>query len=261
MTEADGHIDEYGDQMVAFLELIWGKGFLAPGGKDNVRRMIRGIETQGRYLLDIGSGIGGGDIVLARDFGAQVLGIDIEAPLVQRARAYAEEAGLADRITFRHVRPGNLAFPDQTFDIVYSAGAFTQIKDKSGMFSECHRVLKPGGALTTYDWMGTERPYSDTMLEWFRLEGLTYNLKSLATHRQLLLNAGFVDVEVIDDGGWYAAEARKELERLQGQLASDARLLIGEENYVHFVRDWAAMVSVLEDQELIPGYLRGFKPA
>lgn len=261
MMQPDDHTDEYGDDMVALLELIWGRGFLAPGGKDTVRRMTEGIETRNSFILDIGSGIGGGDIVLARDFGAKVLGIDIEASLVQRARSYVAEAGLADRVAFRHVRPGRFDFPDLTFDIVYSAGAFTQISDKAGIYAECHRVLKPGGAVTSYDWTGTERPFSETMLEWFRLEGLTYNLRSLATYRQLLLDAGFQDVEAVDDGGWYALEARRELDLLAGELERDARALIGDEMYLHFVRDWAAMVSVLESGELIPGYLRGFKPA
>lgn len=261
MTEARNHANEYDDQMVVFLELIWGKGFLAPGGADTVRRMTKGIPTQDRYILDIGSGIGGGDIVLARDLGARVLGIDIEAPLVQRAEAYAAEVGLSDRIAFRHVTPGKLDFPDCTFDIVYSAGAFTQISDKAGMYAECFRVLKPGGAVTTYDWTRTDRPFSETMLEWFRLEGLTYNLRTLSTYRQDLLNAGFRDVKAVDDDGWYAAEARRELELLKGPLERAARDIIGDELYHHYVKDWALMVSILEDGELVPGFLRGFRAA
>lgn len=260
MTRTQDHVDEYGDEMVAFLELIWGKGFLAPGGAGNIRRMIAGLETRDRHILDIGSGIGGGDIVLARDHGARVTGIDIEAALVARARAYTQEAGLEDRVAYRHVRPGNLDFPDRTFDIVYSAGAFTQIEDKGAMFAECLRVLKPGGALTTYDWMGTERPYSANMLEWFRLEGLTYNLRSLESHRRLLSEAGFADVEVADDGGWYAREARRELELLRGPLEQPAKALIGEESYRHYIDDWVMLVQVLDDGELIPGHLRGFRP-
>lgn len=260
MTQTGDHIDEYSDEMVAFLELIWGKGFLAPGGASNVRRLIQGFETQGRYILDIGSGIGGGDIVLARDFGAKVMGIDIEPSLVRRARSYASEALLADRVMFRHVTPVGLDFPDTTFDIVYSSGAFTQIGDKAGIFAECHRVLKPGGGLTAYDWMRTERPYSDAMLEWFKLEGLTYNLGTLDSYRQLLLEAGFVDVVVVDDEGSYASEARRELELLQGPLEKASRDLIGDESYLHYLKDWAAMVTVLESGELVPAFSKGFKP-
>ena len=53
------HDNEYHDNMVAMLELIWGEGYMAPGGADNVARMLEGIETRGKRVLDIGSGIGG----------------------------------------------------------------------------------------------------------------------------------------------------------------------------------------------------------
>ncbi|MCC5975076.1 MAG: methyltransferase domain-containing protein [Rubellimicrobium sp.] len=261
MTDPDVHVDEYGDEMVAFLELIWGKGFMAPGGPGNVARMVAGIGTQDRHILDIGCGIGGGDIVLASEHGARITAIDIEAPLVARARDYVDEADLSDRIEIRHVTPGKLDFADESFDIVYSAGAFTQIEDKAGMFAECLRVLRPGGILTTYDWMGTGQPHSAAMQEWFRLEGLTYNLGSLPSHRRLLTEAGFTDVSVVDDGGWYAAEARRELALLQGPLEKEGRALIGDDTYRHYIEDWVLLVRVLDDRELIPGYLRGVKPA
>ena len=53
------HQDEYHDAMVRMLELIWGEGYMAPGGADNVARMLEGLETHGKRVLDIGSGIGG----------------------------------------------------------------------------------------------------------------------------------------------------------------------------------------------------------
>ncbi len=261
MTQTPDHTDEYNEEMVAFLELIWGKGFMAPGGAQNVLRLTDGLETRDRHILDVGSGLGGGDLILARQLGARVTGIDIEAPLVRRAQSYAAEAGLADRVIFRHVRPGPLDFPDGTFDIVYSSGAFTQIADKSGMFAECLRVLKPGGTLTTYDWLRCEGPLSDAMVEWIALEGLTYNLGTQDSYRQLLLNAGFVDVEVVDDGGWYAAEARRELDLLKGPLERQSRELIGDDLHRHFIEDWAAMVTVLERGELVPAYIRGIRSA
>ena len=33
--------DEYDDKMLAMLELIWGEGFLSPGGPDSVRSIVR----------------------------------------------------------------------------------------------------------------------------------------------------------------------------------------------------------------------------
>ena len=210
MDTADTHADEYDDATVALLELVWGAGFMAPGGAQNVRKLVAGLDVRGKTILDIGCGLGGGDIVLARDLGAKVVGIDLEAPLIARAQAYVDAASLSDRISLRQVAPGPLDFPDASFDVVYSSGAFTQTQDKAGIFAEVFRVLKPGGAITSYDWMGIDQPHSADMLHWFEVEGLTYALETLPGHARLLEGAGFTQVNVRDDEGWYTQEAQNE---------------------------------------------------
>ena len=226
--DGEAHQDEYHDAMVDMLELIWGEGFLAPGGADLVRDTVGDFDISGKRLLDIGCGIGGGDIVLARDLGAEVVGIDLEAPLVERARRYVEAANLAERVSFKIVEAGPLDFPKESFDFVYSSGAFTQIEDKSGAFAEVHRVLRPGGAFMVYDWMRGPDPYSDEMLAWFELEGLTYAMETLETHGRLLREAGFARVELEDDGGWYRDRCRGELADLEGPLKPKLVELLGE---------------------------------
>ena len=49
-----------------------------------------------------------------------------------------------------------MTFPDASFDVVLSSGAIMQIEDKQQLFEESLRVLKPGGVLTSYDWMKPE---------------------------------------------------------------------------------------------------------
>jgi phosphoethanolamine N-methyltransferase len=256
-----GHQDEYHDAMVDMLELVWGEGFLAPGGADLVKQTVGGFDLSGKRVLDIGCGIGGGDIVLARDLGAEVVGIDLEPPLVERARRYAEAAGLDDRIAFEVVEAGPLGFPDASFDAVYSSGAFTQIEDKADAFAEVHRVLRPGGVFMVYDWMRGPEPYSDDMRTWFELEGLTYAMETLERHGALLRGAGFEGIELEDDGGWYRERCREELAQLQGPLKSKMLELLGEEQTAHFIEDWRAMLVVLDKGELRPGRYRAVKPA
>src|SRR5690606_10965797 len=100
---SESHVSEYHDSMVAFLEWIWGRDYMAPGGEGNVDRMVAGIELAGRRVLDIGCGIGGPAFVLARKYGAEVTGIDLEPQLVARANRRAEELGLSERAEFRTV--------------------------------------------------------------------------------------------------------------------------------------------------------------
>ena len=72
------HEDEYHDNIVTMLELVWGQGYMAPGGPGNVAKMLNGIETHGKRILDIGCGIGGPAFEMARTHGANVVGIDLE---------------------------------------------------------------------------------------------------------------------------------------------------------------------------------------
>ncbi len=41
------HENEYDESMVAMCELIWGEGYMAPGGAGNVEKMLRKLETRG----------------------------------------------------------------------------------------------------------------------------------------------------------------------------------------------------------------------
>jgi len=188
------HDDEYHANMVRMLELIWGEGYMAPGGPGNVAKLLRGIVARDLCILDIGCGLGGPALEMALTHGARVVGIDLEAPLVDRAKKAAERAGLADRCAFQVVVPGSLPFDNESFDIVTSSGAVTQTADAGALFAEAHRVLRPGGWLSCYEWLCTDREYSEDMHYWFRMEGLTYAMKTFAQYSALLEEAGFASV-------------------------------------------------------------------
>lgn len=251
---------EYNDNMVVLLELIWGEGYMAPGGPGNVEKMLRGIHTEGKRILDIGCGIGGPAMEMARTFGARVVGIDIEAPLVERARQAAQAHGLADRCSFHNVDKGILPFEDGAFDIVTSAGAMTQTEDKQSLIDDCFRVLARGGHLSIYEWTGTGAELSADMHYWIELEGLTYAMETLDRYGEILRRAGFVDVEVADASDWYCAEATREYQLLKGDLYERMVALIGKEDADHFVENWRAMVIVCDKGEMRQGYCRGRKP-
>ena len=55
---------EYDDTLVAMLEMIWGEGFLSPGGAEEVALLLEGEYISGKKVIDIGCGIGGIDVLL-----------------------------------------------------------------------------------------------------------------------------------------------------------------------------------------------------
>lgn len=245
--------------MVKMLELIWGEGYMAPGGPGNVANLLAGTDPGGKRILDIGCGIGGPAFEMARTYGAHVTGIDLEAPLIERAMMDAEKLELQDQCRFQTVEIGPLPFPEEAFDIVISSGAITQTSDKNALLDECMRILAPGGYLSCYEWMRSERDYSDDMCYWFKLEGLTYALEMLDDYANRFTAAGFKDVTATDATHWYREEARREYESIKGELYNTMIELLGQEDADHFVENWRAMVVVIDAGDMRQGYCRGRK--
>ena len=254
------HEDEYHVHMVTMLELIWGEGYMAPGGPGNVAKLLNGLETEGKRVLDVGCGIGGPCFEVARSYGSKVTGIDIEAPLITRASEDAKKHGLEEQCDFRAVEPGPLPFADESFDIVLTSGALTQTDPTRDLVEECFRVLAPGGHLTSYEWMRTDQEYSEDMYHWFEVEELTYALNTLDEFDALFCDAGFSDVVTTDATDWYLKESRREYELIKGDLYPRMVESLGQADADHFVEDWRSMVVVIENGEMRQGYCRGRRP-
>jgi phosphoethanolamine N-methyltransferase len=254
------HENEYHDSMIASIELAWGEGFMAPGGKGNVVNMLEGLELEGRRVLDIGCGLGGPACIMAGEYAANVVGTDLEPSLIERCRRRAAKLGVSDRTEFQVVTPGPLTFEDESFDLVTSSGGVTQTADKLGIFRECLRVLKPGGTFSLYDWMKSEGEYSQDMRYWFEMEGLTYSMETPADQAATLREAGFDDVRLADRSAWYRAQARKEYEQLRSDDYPRLVELVGKESADHTVEGWRAMVVVCEKGEMLQVYTRARRP-
>ncbi len=253
---------EYDDAMQALLQIIWGDGFLSPGGAAEVARLLEGSDIVGCTVLDIGCGLGAIDeLLVAKYAAASVVGIDIDPSLLAAMRDRVERARLADRIRAVQVTGGPLPFAEGDFDVVFSKDSLVQIPDKPAIFAEVLRVLRPGGRFIASDWLrGGTAQYSAEMLEFFRLEGIAYNMATLAESAAALRKAGFESVEIRDRHDWYLDLAQRELHAMEGRLNPVIVQRIGAERARHFIDNWRQLVVVLKRGELRPGHLKAVKP-
>jgi len=256
------HENEYTDDFVAKLELLWGDGFLSPGGPEETARILEGTDLAGREVLDIGCGIGGIDVILVRDYGAAtVTGLDIEAPLVQRARERAERAGLADRIAIRLVEPGPIPFPDTAFDVVFSKDSMIHIPDKPALFAEVLRVLRPGGTFVASDWMQSAAgPGAPEMATFVETSGLSFAMGITDKLPAMLGAAGFGEIRMVDRNSWYREEARNELARMRGDLRQPLLEILGREKADRWIAMREAMIAALDAGVFRPTHFRATKP-
>ena len=136
----------YDEQLVALLQTIWGRGWLSPGGPEEVKLILDGVDLADKAVLDIGCGAGGIEAELVSAHGAGfVTGLDVEDTVLGLARQTARDAGIACRCGFIKAAPGPLPFPPSTFDVIFSKDSIVHIPDKESLMRDVFRVLKPGG--------------------------------------------------------------------------------------------------------------------
>ncbi len=254
---------EYDEDAVRFLAVMWGEGYLSPGGAEEVDRVLAGIDLAGKSVLDFGCGAGGVTLHIAKAHGpVEIVGYDVEQPVVDRARLAAVREGLAAQVRFIATPPGRLPFDDGEFDVVFSKDAMIHVPDKETLFAELYRVLKPGGRLAASDWLiSHDGEPSAEMNDYVAAEGLMFGMASPARYLDAMRAAGFVEVAAVDRNGWYREVARAELDRLRGALRATAVAAVGEAYVDKNIRTWEAMQKVLDTGEHCPTHLFGSKPA
>ncbi|MEX0969343.1 MAG: methyltransferase domain-containing protein [Paracoccaceae bacterium] len=252
----------YSDDLVAMLHLVWGDGFLSPGGPKEVARLVHGFDLKGKTLLDIGCGAGGVDVALVRDHNAGfVTGIDVEDPVLEHARTRIASAGLQGRIGLAKVAPGPLPFGPASFDIVFSKDSIVHIPDKHMLMAEVARVLRPGGWFIASDWLiGHDNPPSPEMQAYLAAEGLAFGMASPARYADALAQAGFTEISLASRNLWYQETAALELARMRGPLYDAATAQLGTEFVDHNIEIWTRMLPVLQSGEHCPTHIHAQKP-
>jgi arsenite methyltransferase len=154
----------------------------------------------GETVVDLGSGAGIDALIAARKVGSQgsVIGVDMTPEMLVAARCNAQAAGVT-QVEFREGRLENLPLDDSSVDAVTSNCVINLVPDKSRVFNEIARVLRPGGRLVV----------SDIVLEGQLPEAIRSNVLAYVgcvagaelrqRYFEMLEEAGFGDVEVLKD--------------------------------------------------------------
>jgi ubiquinone/menaquinone biosynthesis C-methylase UbiE len=125
----------------------------------------------------------------------RVIGVDMTEAMLQKARANAEQSGVAN-VEFRKGEIEALPVEDGLVDVVISNCVLNLVPDKDRAFREIHRVLKPGGRLAVSDMAWQAEPAASVHKDMEALVGCIGGALVLDDYMARLKWAGFVSVEV-----------------------------------------------------------------
>src|SRR6202167_3901996 len=165
----------------------------------------------GEVVVDLGSG-GGLDVFLAAKMvgpKGRAIGIDMPPAMIERARANAASGGYTN-VEFYQSTIDRIPLPDASVDCVISNCVLNLAPDKSAVFREIIRVLKPNGRLAVSDIALKGELPEAIARSMAAYVGCIAGAISIDDYRAGLLAAGFEHVEIVESGSDLNAYAKVE---------------------------------------------------
>jgi phosphatidylethanolamine/phosphatidyl-N-methylethanolamine N-methyltransferase len=147
--ERDQVAEAYG-RWAPIYDLVFGPVF-----RRGRRAAVTAAEQIGGRILEVGVGTG----LSLGDYGTRnrIVGIDISAPMLEKARARVAKLGLGQVERLSVMDAEHLSFPDASFDVVVAQYVVTAIPNPETALDEFLRVVRPGGEIVLTTRIGAEK--------------------------------------------------------------------------------------------------------
>lgn len=152
----------------------------------------------GQTVLDLGSGAGLDCFFAAKKVGetGRVIGVDMTPEMIERAQSSAKRLNIQN-VDFRQGYLEDLPVEPNTVDIIISNCVINLSPDKSKVFTEAFRVLKPGGKLAVSDIV-TDGPLPDAIKKSLSAwAGCVAGAVEADKYIGMMKTVGFTDISVV----------------------------------------------------------------
>jgi SAM-dependent methyltransferase len=224
------------------------------GGIESTKAFAEFMKLRaGMHLLDVGCGVGGPARYFAGEKSCWVTGIDLTEEFVRTALSLTKMVHLENAATFQHGSALAMPFEAGRFDGAYMIHVGMNIADKSGLFREVARVLRPGARFTIFDIVRVGEGAFTFPVPWAISEETSFVTDS-KTYKDALRAAGF-ELEHERGRGQFGIEfTEKVIARAAqgGPPALGLQLLMGEKMPVMIKNVLGALkAGILEPIEMV----------
>ncbi|MDX9721559.1 MAG: methyltransferase domain-containing protein [Myxococcota bacterium] len=158
----------------------------------------------GEHCLDMGSGRGQDVFRMAEAVGStgKVYGLDITEAMLDKGRRTASKLGL-ENVEFVRSELERIPLSDSSLNLVISNCTINHANDKRAVWSEIHRVLKPGGRFVVSDIYAIEPVPEEYRNDPEAVAECWAGAELRELYLQTLDEVGFVHVEVLEESAPY----------------------------------------------------------
>ena len=130
-----------------------GQGRMLHQYREMAEAVVRMGVPAGGKVVDVGTGTGFVALELAERLsdGAQIIGLDLSAAMLEVAAENATARGLQNRVAWQEGDAAHMPFGDGEVDFVLSSGSLHHWRDPVAVFDEFARVLSPAGQCLVQD--------------------------------------------------------------------------------------------------------------
>ncbi|MEH6446542.1 MAG: class I SAM-dependent methyltransferase [Oceanospirillaceae bacterium] len=149
------------------------------------------------HILDVGCGLGGAARYVAKVFNHTVVGVDLSLEYIETGNDLCKWLNLETAVTLEQGSAVSMSFEDGAFAGGYMLHVGMNIADKSALFNEVSRVLKPQAYFGIYDIMRQNDGVLTYPVPWAAQENIS-ELATIEEYKEALVRSGFKIVKVND---------------------------------------------------------------
>jgi tocopherol O-methyltransferase len=229
-------IIEHYDLVSPYYSSLWGQhlhhGYWIRGDESKEKAQIQLIEhlaqlarvKPGSEILDIGCGLGGSSLFLAKNYKAAATGITTSSVQVRMATQAAAREQLDAKFFLMDAQ--SMDFQKQ-FDLLWSVESISHYQRRDEFFASAAKLLKPGGLFAITDWFKKKNLTHAETREFIEPieRGMFVELQEMDDYEQLLISNGLqiqrrevlnhncaktwdLCLDIIKDKGFWALAAR-----------------------------------------------------
>jgi len=209
---------------------------------------------EGETIVDLGSGAGVDVFLAAKQTGpnGKVIGVDMTPEMIDRARRNKKQDEYAN-VEFRLGEIEHLPIADNSVDLMISNCVINLSLDKSQVFKDTYRVLKPGGRILISDVVLEEKFPEIIQKELDKMPGCVSRASTKAEYIDVIRKAGFEKVEIIENS---IISPRAQPKKTEGELIERTLVVSGREIKVDLTAEEDGKLQSLVQK----AHIQAFKP-